>query len=154
MGYFDGSVIWNFANDQLVIKPEAQALTQTDASNKGCGAVCRGITTGRQWSKKEQDLHINQLQLLVINFSILNFAKMWKISAIHIQVDNMTALSYLLKMGGTRYPELMQISKKIWEFLLGQGVAITAEKNIREILGKKPEIDLFPSRLSNQLPSY
>ena len=79
---------------------------------------------------------------------------MWKISAIHIQVDNMTALCYLLKIGGTRYPELMQISKKIWEFLLGQGVAITAEKNIREILGKKPEIDLFPSRLSNQLPSY
>ena len=154
MGYFDGSVIWNFANDQLVIKPEAQVLIQTDASNKGCGAVCWGIRTGSQWSKKEQDLHINQLQLLVINFSILNFAKMWKISAIHIQVDNMTALSYLLKMGGTRYPELMQISKKIWEFLLGQGVAITAEKNIREILGKKPEIDLFPSRLSNQLPSY
>ena len=57
-------------------------------------------------------------------------------------------------MGGKRYPELMQISKKIWEFLLGQGVDITAEKNIWEILGQKPEIDLFPSRLSNQRPSY
>ena len=27
---------------------------------------------------------------------------MWKMSAIHIQVDNMTALSYLLKMEGQR----------------------------------------------------
>ena len=29
----------------------------------------------------------------------MNFAKMWKISAIHIQVENMTALSYMLKNG-------------------------------------------------------
>ena len=54
-----------------------------------------------QWAKKEQDLHINQLELLVIKFAILTITKMWKMSAIHIQVDNMTGLSYLLKMGGT-----------------------------------------------------
>ena len=53
-----------------------------------------------QWSKKEQDLQINQLKLLVIKLAILAFVKMSKMSAIHIQVDNMTALSYLLKMGG------------------------------------------------------
>ena len=45
---------------------------------------------------------------------------MWKMSAIHFQVDNMTALTYLLKMGGTKNPELMQISKEIWEFILGR----------------------------------
>ena len=39
----------------------------------------------------------------------------------------MTALSYLLKMGGTKNPELMQVSKEIWEFLLGLGIMITAE---------------------------
>ena len=53
-----------------------------------------------QWSKKEQDLHINQLELLVM-FAILTIPKMWKMSAIHIEVDNMIALSYLLKMGRT-----------------------------------------------------
>ena len=66
-----------------------------------------------QRSKKKQDLHINQLEHLAIKFTILTFAKMWKMSAIHIQVDNMTALSYLLKLGGTKNPELMQISKEI-----------------------------------------
>ena len=45
----------------------------------------------------------------------------------HIQLGNMTPSSYLLKMGGTENPELMQISKKIWEFILGQGITITAE---------------------------
>ena len=171
-------------NDRLVIQPQAQVLIQTNASKKGWGAVCRGIRTGAQWSKKEQDLHINQLELLAIKFAILTFAKMWKMSAIHIQVDNMTALSYLLKMGGTKNPELMQISKDIWEFLLGQEITITAEylpgnlnykadweyrhqkdssewkmcplffSKIWQILEKKPEIDLFASRLSNQLPNY
>ena len=107
-----------------------------------------------------------------------------KISGIHIQADNMTAFSYLLKMGGAKNPELMQISKEIWEFLLGQEITITAEhlpgnlnckvdwesrhqkdssewrlcplifSKVWQILGKKPEIDLFASRLSNQLPSY
>ena len=36
-----------------------------------------------------------------------------------IHVDNMTALSYLLKMGETENPELLLILKEIWEFLLG-----------------------------------
>ena len=79
------------------------------------------------WFKKEQGIHINQLELLAIRFAILTFVKMWKMLAIHIQVDNTTAFSYLLKMGGTKNPDLMQISKEIWEFLLGQGITITAK---------------------------
>ena len=39
----------------------------------------------------------------------------------------MTALSYLLKMGGTKNPDLIQVSKEIWEFLLGQWITITAK---------------------------
>ena len=92
----------------------------------------------------------------------------------------MTALSYLLKMGRTKNPEIMQISKEIWEFLLGRGIMIIAEhlpgslnwesrhkkdssewelrplifSKLCQILGKKSEIDLFASRLSNLLPSY
>ena len=48
---------------------------------KAGGAVCQGIRTGGQWSKKEQDLHINQLERLTIKFVIFTFAKMWKMSA-------------------------------------------------------------------------
>ena len=57
----------------------------------------------------------------------MTFAKMWKMSTIHIQVDNMTALTYLLKMGGIKNPELMQISKEISGFPFGQRITITAE---------------------------
>ena len=83
----------------LFRQQQAHVLIRTDASNKGWG---RGVRTGGQWSKKEQDLHINQLELLAIKFAILTLAKMWKMSAIHIQVDNMTALSYMLKIGEQR----------------------------------------------------
>ena len=84
----------------------------------------------------------------------------------------MTALSYLLKMGGTKNPELIQISKEILKFQLRQGIMITAKhlpRNLNckadwqsrhqkdssewklcplifskfcKMLGKKPEIDL------------
>ena len=50
----------------------------------------------------------------------------------------MTALSYLLKMGGTKNPDLMQISKEIWEFLPGQGMTITA-KHLPENLNCKAD---------------
>ena len=99
-------------NGRLVIQQQSQVLIPY-ASKKDWGAVCRGIRAEVQWYKKEQDLYISQLELLAIKFAILTIAKMWKMSAIHIQVANMTALSYLLKMGGTKNPELMQISKEI-----------------------------------------
>ena len=106
----------------MVIQPQSQVPIQTDASKKGWRAVCRGIRTRGQWSKKEQDLHINQMELLSIIFAIFTFVKMSIMSAIHIQVDNMKALSYLQKMGETKNRELMQISKEIWEFILGHGI--------------------------------
>ena len=65
-------------NGRMVMQPQAQVLIQTDASKKGWRTVCRGIRTGVQWSKKEQDLHINQLELLAIKLAILTFAKIWK----------------------------------------------------------------------------
>ena len=57
----------------------------------------------------------------------MTFGKMWKMSAIHIQVDNMIPLIYLLKMGGTKNPEPMQISNEIWEFRSGQEITTIAE---------------------------
>ena len=103
-------------------------------------------------------------------------------SAIYNQVGNTTALNYLLIMRRTKNLKVIQVSKEIWEFPFGQEITITAEhlpgnfnckvdwesrhekdssewklcplifSKICQILGKKPEIDLLASRLSNQLP--
>ena len=112
---------------RLVIQPLAQVLIQTDTSKKGWRVVCREIRTRGQWSKKEQYVHISHLELSAIKFAILIFPKMWKMSALHIQAGNKIALSYFLKMRGRKNPELIQISKEIWEFPFRYGITITAE---------------------------
>ena len=38
-----------------------EVLIETDTSEKGWGAVCKGVQTGSLWSKEEQLLHINIL---------------------------------------------------------------------------------------------
>ena len=127
--------------------------------------------------------HINILELIAVKLAILAFNKGKSITAIHLQRDNMTALSSLVKMGGTRSPELLQVAKEIWDYLLANGIAVTAEylpsslniqadwqsRNHRESSDWKlnpkifsqivkirgiPQIDLFASRLNHQLPKY
>ena len=95
----------------------------------------------------------------------------------------MTALSYLVKMGGTRSPELLKVAKEIWDCLLANGIVVTAEylpsslniqadwqsRNHRESSDWKlnpkifsqivkirgiPQIDLFATRLNHPLPKY
>ncbi|XP_057296294.1 uncharacterized protein LOC130625258 [Hydractinia symbiolongicarpus] len=114
-------------NGRSLMQPQAQSLLQTDASLKGWGAVCQGTRTGGMWSQTEQILHINVLELLAIKLALLSFHKMKQFASVHIQADNMTALSYLLKMGGTKNLTMIKIAKEIWDFLLLHKITITAE---------------------------
>ena len=34
-------------------------IIQADASTKGWGTYCKGVLTGRKWSKEEKHFHIN-----------------------------------------------------------------------------------------------
>ena len=114
-------------NGPAIIQSPSQILVQTDGSKEGWGAVCQGIRTGGLWSKKEQEYHINLLALLAIKFSLLTFSKMMNFKSLTIQVDNQTALSYVLKMGRTKIQELLRVSKEIWEYLLKHQIMIAAE---------------------------
>ena len=46
---------------------------QTDASTKGWRAYCNEISTGEKWLKKEQEHHINVLELMDVKFAVLTF---------------------------------------------------------------------------------
>ena len=88
-----------------------------------------------------------------------------------------------MKMGGTQNLKMVELAKEIWEYLLKWGITITAEylpselnltadwesRNIldssewmlsHQIFQKVyqirgfPEIDLFTTRLSHQIPTY
>ena len=162
-----------------------EVLYERSCSTKGAaqGATCNGISTGGcGLLAQEMKNHINVLELLAIKLAIQTFSKTLKHKAIHLQVDNMVALTYLLKMGGTQNLKLVQLTKEIWDHLLQCGITLTAEylpsklnvtadwesRNSSDFsewklspsfqricqLGRTPEIDLFAFRLSHQIKTY
>ena len=118
-----------------------------------------------------------------IKLALLAYHKHFQMKAIHCQTDNTADLAYLVKMGETKNKYLIELAKEIWKYLLHHGITITAEylpssmnveadwqsrnakdnselkiliqvfQRICQIKGK-PEMDLFASRLSAQVPQY
>ena len=115
-----------FCNERTFSQLNPQVITQTYASLTRWGAVYNGVPTSGQWSEEERTLHINVLELLAIKLALVSFTKWKKVKAIHFQKDNKAALSYLLKMGGTKN-EHIRLIKEIWHYLLNHNMAITAE---------------------------
>ena len=73
-----------------------QLIIQTDASKTGWGAVCQGTTAGVTGSYQERRKHIKAQELIEVKLAILAFTKDKSVTAIHLQIENMAALSYLV----------------------------------------------------------
>jgi len=172
----------NYNGRSLKIIPPEMVIS-SDASMKGWGAACKGKMTGGKWSKEDQLLHINILELKAASYAILAFTTEVKPKSLHIQMDNKVALTYLLKRGGTVNMKMNQISKEIWEYLLHHGIMITVEylpthlnveadwasrkledksewklsqRIFQQLCQRRgfPQIDLFASVLNHQLATY
>ena len=70
--------------------------------NGGLGAECHGSQTGGPWNRREQNLHINILELIAAELGLHSYLKHKENVSVHLLMDNTTALSYLRKMGGPR----------------------------------------------------
>ena len=135
------------------------------------------------WSAQEIENQINVLERLVKKLAIQTFSKSLKHKAILFQVDNMVALTYLLKMG--QYPEfkISPISKRnmisfspMWGHSYCRVHSHQTERDSRFVVKKQfgllgieagspvisenlptkgtQETDLFASRLSHQIKTY
>lgn len=63
------------------------------------GAYCQDKRTGDLWPVEEKKLHINALELKAAKFLILAFTQNRKhLNSIDIQMDNMVAVSCLVKI--------------------------------------------------------
>ena len=159
-------------------------LQSSDLSLQGWGASCHTLTTVGPWSMEERKFHINVLELKAAELAVISFTlKERDAISVHICMDNMTALSYLMKMESYKNQELTAISKEIWQYLMKPKVVITTKylpgpmnveadresRQTRDLSEWKlnpttfmklcqirgtPEVDLFPSRVSHQLPYY
>ena len=97
------------------LTPPAQSLwIQTDASKMGWGACCQEERTGGPWMVEESEFHINYLELLAAFLGIQTFVKCKNNLTVYIQMDSVTALTYINKKGGTRSPSLSQLAKRLW----------------------------------------
>ena len=94
---------------------------------KGLGATFNGMSTRGMWSAQKMKYYINILGLLAVKLAIQTFTKYRDVKAIHLQVDNIVALTYLMKMGGTQNLKMVELAKEIWEYLLKWGITTTAE---------------------------
>ena len=82
-------------NERSIRQKYPNLVIQMDASKSGWGVFCNEVSTGEKWSEKE-NLHINVLEVITAKFAILTFTKGQSNIAIHLQIENKTALSYLL----------------------------------------------------------
>jgi hypothetical protein len=91
---------------------------------KGWGAVCQGIRTRGLWTQQESSLHVNALELMGALFAVRAFTANLHV---HLRMDNRTAITYILKMGGTWSTVLLQIAQDLWEYALSNKITLTAE---------------------------
>ena len=98
----------------------------SDASLTGWGAVCQGKKANGFWTEAEQNDNINYLELKAAYFGLKCFAEEVKCCNILLRIDNFTAICYINRMGGTQFPHLNEISRKIWQFCEKRKIVVFA----------------------------
>ena len=87
---------------------------ESDASMQGWGASCKGASTRGPWTRDERTHHINFLELLASFLALKTFAADLQSKATLLRIDNVTAVAYLNKMGGTHSSLLSNLAVDIW----------------------------------------
>ena len=103
---------WNSSISVNAGKPSY--ILQTDASMLGLGAVCDKNKCSGRWNVCEKLLHINELELMAIQFGLKSLCSNLKQCHVLIKCDNTTAVAYVQNMGGTRFIACNKVARSIW----------------------------------------
>ena len=161
--------------------PTPFMIIQANASTLGWGAVYGDQEVGGRWTSLESTSHINILELQAAFFALKSFCKGTIKGHVQLQIDNATAVAYINNMGGWKSPKLSFLAQEIWDWCIQRqqwvsATHIAGKLNVsadsrkfqdehewtlnkdafKVILSLYPElsIDLFPTRLNNQLALY
>jgi len=156
---------------------------ESDASMSGWGASCQGENTGGPWMAAERTHHINYLELKAAFLALQSFCSNRSSISVLLRLDNITAIAFINRMGGSHSYLLSDLTAQIWNWCISREITIHAEhlpgvENIQadwesrhqmdssdwkldrnvfislvERLGPF-SIDLFASRTNAQLPLY
>lgn len=155
----------------------------TDASLSGWGAACEGEERLGFWNQEEAKLHINHLELIAISHALKSFLRHRSGVRVLLRVDNMTAIAYINRMGGTQFPNLNRIARSIWQWCENRDIWLFASyiKSSDNLVADRlsrvknvdtewsladfafdsivknfffPDIDLFASRINKKCEKY
>ena len=161
----------------------AQLILTCDASLAGWGSYIGDEIAAGIWSQAETCYHINSLELLAILYGLQSLCKDIYDKHILIRSDNTSAIAYINNMGGIRSARCDDIACNIWNWAIQHKIWLSAthlpgvlnvkadklsrnydrskEWKLNEEIFKtlvdiwpSPQIDLFASRLNNQLDTY
>ena len=167
-----------------ILQGEPDLVISTDASLTGWGCHCDGVLSGGHWSASEKEFHINYLELKAVLLALKSFRSRVLKQHVRLMIDNTTAVSCINKMGTSHSDACNDITHAIWSWCVHNSVWISAahipgslnteaDQESRRIntdaewkldetslhdacrqLRFLPDIDLFASRLNNQMNKY
>ena len=85
----------------------------SDASKIGWGGTCGNSRTGGNWTVREKDKHINELELKAALFTIKAFCYSMRNKHVLIRIDNTNAVIYINNQGG-RSEGCNCITRELW----------------------------------------
>ncbi|KAM4770877.1 LOW QUALITY PROTEIN: uncharacterized protein WCC33_002647 [Rhinophrynus dorsalis] len=114
-------------NGRAIFGSAPDFVIESDASLLGWGARLGDVSTGGKWSPQETLLHINCLELLAGSFAIKSLLKNQVRCCVLLRMDNVSAVQYVNRLGGTKSRQLAELAKDLWHFCLDRDVTIMAE---------------------------
>ena len=88
-------------------------VIESDTLMLGCRASLNNTSTGGPWAPQEKSHHINYLKLLAAFLALKTFATNTHNKAILLRLDNVTAIAFLNRMGGTHSETLCNLAVHI-----------------------------------------
>lgn len=113
---------------QVSLLPWVPNMTITsDVSNTFWGTCLGDTTTRGTWLAQETMHHINYLELLAAFLAVQCFLKGESIMTILLRLDNVTAVTFINRIGGTHSKLLCQLALALWEWCIQRNLFIVAE---------------------------
>ena len=97
-------------NGKEILAPCPDLTIETDASLKGWGFHCQSQEMRMEgpWNHLEQKLHINALEMMAAENALKILLEGRENIHVHLRIDNMTALTYINRMGGQGHQVLLR----------------------------------------------
>ena len=92
----------------------------------GGGATDSVSTVGAPWKDTDDLLHINVLELTAARLALDTLATAARSTHIQLKLDNLTAITYINKMGGTHSPDCSHVTQQIWDWAVAQDIWLSA----------------------------